>query len=174
MRQAHSLHLSASLFFSAALFLQIFTRLTLSYHPFLSCATSSGKPSVVSESKLAPFFQPRHFPLETFSFFPQKTHGTNWSYLASRCSNVSLSVLHPPLDCAQVRIFLTCPLRASVPGATPGIAAWMNEMQAVTWSYACLEMFNKQWKLKINLRWSPVYLPPGRAICSSCLALHEC
>ena len=86
-----------------------------------------------------------------------------------------LSVLHPPIDWAQVRIFLTCPRRASVPGATPSIAEWMNEMQAVIWYYMCLEMFNKQWKIKITsaLR-SPMYLPPGQTICSSCIALHEC
>ena len=139
---------------------------------FSACVTSSGKPSLISESKLAPFFQPRHFPLGTPP--PPKTHGTNWSYLVSRCTNMSLSVLHPPLDWAQVRIFLTCPLRASVPHATPSIE-WMNEMQAVIWYYVCLEMFNKQWKIKItSALWCPAYLPPGQTICSSCVALHEC
>lgn len=152
--------------------LQIFTWLTL-ITDFSACINSSEKPSLiwVQINSLLPT---KTLSLGNF-FFP-KLMAEIEVILSHDVLLGLLSVLRPPVvDWAQVRIFLICPWRASVPGATPSIAGWMNEMQVVIWYYMCLEMFNKQWKIKITsaLR-SPVYLPPGQTIRSSCVALHEC
>ena len=115
--------------------LQIFTWLIL-IADFSACVNFSEKPSLiwVQISSLLPTKT-----LSIGNFFFPKLMAEIEVILSHDVLLGLLSVLHPPIDWAQVRIFLTCPRRAWCNAQH----CWMNE-----WNAGCYLILHVSWDVQ--------------------------